>query len=103
MKPALIVLMGLSALGLAACGKQGQLERPAPMFSTAQERAAYEARRAAASAQANQPSRPNSVRENIDPATTNATSKASPIRGTSPDPFNGPSGPGFPGATPGRN
>lgn len=103
MKPALIVLMGLSALGLAACGKQGTLERPAPLFANAQERAAYEARRAAASAQANQPSRPNSVRENIDPATTNATSKQSPIRGTSPDPFNGPSGPGFPGAGPSRD
>ena len=103
MKPALIALMGLSALSLAACGKQGQLERPAPMFMSAQERAAYEARRAAASAEANQPSRPTSVRENIDPATTNATSKQSPMRGTSPDPFNGPSGPGFPAAGPSRD
>ena len=101
MKPALIVLMGASALILSACGKQGALERPAPMFNNA-ERAAYEARRAAASAEANQPSQPNSVRENIDPATTAATSRQSPIRGTSPDPFGGPSGPGFPGSGPGR-
>jgi predicted small lipoprotein YifL len=101
MKPHVIVLLGVSALALAACGKQGVLERPAPMFNNAQ-RAAYEAERAAASAQANQPSRPNSVRENIDPATTNATSKQSPIKGTSPDPFGGPSGPGFPNSGPGR-
>ena len=103
MKLATMVLLGASALILAACGKQGQLERPAPMFASAQERAAYEARRAAASAQANQPSRPGSVRENIDPATATGTSKQSPIRGTNPDPFNGPSGPGFPAAGPSRD
>jgi predicted small lipoprotein YifL len=101
-KLSLILTMTTTALTLAACGKQGALERPAPMFN-AQKKAAYQAERAAASAQANQPSRPGSVRENIDPATTNATSKASPIPGTSPDPFNGPSGPGFPNAGPGRN
>lgn len=102
MKPSLIVSLGLAALTLAACGKQGALERPAPMFNSA-ERAAYEAQRAAASAEANQPSRPTSVRENIDPATTNATSRQSPIKGTNPDPFGGPSGPGFPNSGPGRD
>lgn len=99
MKPFLIVLLGASALSLGACGKQGALERPAPMFGSAA-RAAYDAQRAAASAQANQPSQPGSVRENIDPATTNATSREAPIRGANPDPFGGPSGPGFPGAGP---
>lgn len=95
--------MGASVLVLAACGKQGALERPAPMFNDAQ-RAAYDAqRRAAASAVANQPSRPGSVQENIDPATTDATSRQSPIRGTSPDPFSGPSGPGFPNSGPSRD
>ena len=93
MKPLLIVLLGASALGLGACGKQGALERPGPMFGGA-------AARAAAGAQANQPSQPGSVRENIDPATTSATSRESPIRGTNPDPFGGPSGPGFPGSGP---
>jgi hypothetical protein len=43
------------------------------------------------------------VRENIDPATATGTSKQSPIRGTNPDPFNGPSGPGFPAAGPSRD
>jgi hypothetical protein len=43
---------------------------------------------------------PESVRENIDPASSGTNSRVSPIQGTNPDPFGGPSGPGFPNAAP---
>ncbi|MDB5459299.1 MAG: hypothetical protein JWO72_1040 [Caulobacteraceae bacterium] len=41
------VIAALSLSGLAACGKQGNLERPAPLFG-AKARAEYEAQRRAA-------------------------------------------------------
>ena len=66
---------------LAACGKQTALERPGPMFG---------------GAQANQPSEPGSLQESIDPASSSATTRQTRIPGTNPDPFSGPSGPGFP-------
>ena len=98
---ALIALAALTAssLGLAACGKQGDLERPAPLWNPAK-KAAYEAERRAASAQANKPARPGGAQENMDPASSPRTIRAAPLGGTHSDPFGGPSAPGFPSSTP---
>jgi hypothetical protein len=47
LKPLLIVpAVAMAALALGACGKQGTLDRPAPLFGKA--RAEYEAQKAAA-------------------------------------------------------
>ncbi|MBO9544280.1 hypothetical protein [Caulobacter sp.] len=99
MKRALtIVTLTALAVTAAACGKQGALERPAPMWDPAK-KAAWEAERRAASAQANQPARAGGDQEIRDPATSNRTIRAAPLPGTK-DPFGGPSAKGFPGATP---
>lgn len=48
MTPRILIPAALmAALGLAACGKQGELERPAPLFG-AKAKAEYEAQRQAA-------------------------------------------------------
>jgi len=94
-----LAALAVSALGLAACGKQAPLERPAPLWN-AQKRAAFEAERRAGSATANQPARAGGAQENMDPASSNRTTRAAPLGGTQTDPFGGPSGAGFPGATP---
>jgi hypothetical protein len=94
-----LALLTLAALALTACGKQAELERPAPMWDPAK-KAAFEAERRAASAQANQPARAGGTREIMDPASSNRTVRAAPLAGTAPDPFGGPSAAGFPGATP---
>jgi len=93
-----LAALALSGAGLAACGKQAALERPAPLWN-AQKKAAYEAQRRQSSAQANQPARPNGTQENMDPASSNRTTRAAPLGGTQTDPFGGPSGAGFPGST----
>ena len=93
-----LALLTLAALALTACGKQAELERPAPLWN-AQKKAAYEAERRASSAQANQPARAGGVQENMDPASSNRTNRAAPLGGTQTDPFGGPSRAGFPGAT----
>ena len=95
-----VTLLALTALGLsaAACGKQGMLERPAPLWD-AQKKAAWAAERRAAAAQANQPARAGGTQEVRDPASSARTIKAAPIAGTN-DPFGGQSAKGFPGATP---
>jgi hypothetical protein len=99
----LIVALALAApLGLGACGKLGDLEQPAPLFGEAA-KAKYEAEKRAAAVNgndANRPSAPGTNRENIDPASSGGTSRQPPIPGTNPDPFGGPSGPGFPGSGP---
>jgi hypothetical protein len=98
----IVLALAIPAAGLSACGKLGDLEQPAPLFGDAA-KAKYEADRRAAAAKAadnNRPANPGTNRENIDPASSNATSREAPIRGTSPDPFGGPSGPGFPAAGP---
>ncbi len=87
------------ALTAAACGKQSELERPAPLWN-AQKKAAYEAERRRGSSTANQPARPNGTQENMDPASSNRTTRSAPLAGTAPDPFSGPSGAGFPSAQP---
>ncbi len=91
----LLALVALAATA-AACGKQGALERPAPLWD-AQKKAAWEAERRAGSAQANQPARAGGAQEIRDPASSNRTIKQAPIAGTK-DPFGGPTGKGFPGS-----
>ena len=93
-----LAALAVSSAGLSACGKQAELERPAPLWN-AQKKAAYEAERRAGSAQANRPARANGTQENMDPASSNRTPRAAPLGGTQTDPFGGPSGAGFPGAT----
>ncbi len=98
-----VALAAVLATGglLAGCGKQGDLDQPAPLWG-AKAKADYEARHRAASAEANKTSRPGSVQENADPATSSATTRQSPQAGSNPDPFGGPSGPGFPNSGPQR-
>jgi predicted small lipoprotein YifL len=96
-RPLVLLTLAALALSVAACGKQGALERPAPLWN-AQKKAAYEAQRRESSATANQPARANGTQENMDPASSNRTTRAAPLGGTS-DPFGGPSGAGFPSAT----
>ncbi len=93
MKPIIIAAI-LGALTLTGCGKQTELQRPGTLYGPAA--------RADASANANKPSAPGSVKENQDPASSSATTRQSRIPGTNPDPFSGPSGPGFPNSGPGR-
>lgn len=93
MKPIIIAAV-LGALTLTGCGKQTELQRPGPLYGPDA--------RADASANANKPSAPGSVKENQDPASSSATTRQSRIPGTNPDPFSGPSGPGFPNSGPGR-
>ena len=95
-----LTLLALSALAVtaAACGKQGALERPAPLWD-AQKKAAWQAERRAASAQANQPARAGGDQEIRDPASSSRTIRQAPLPGTN-DPFGGQTAKGFPGATP---
>ncbi|MES2034761.1 MAG: hypothetical protein V4466_11335 [Pseudomonadota bacterium] len=80
----------LAGVALAGCGSLGELERPAPMDPA--KRAAWEAERRAASAEANQPSEPGSNEEILDPATSRGSTRQSPIGGAPNDPFAGPGG-----------
>ena len=97
-RPLTLLTIAALALTAAACGKQAELERPAPLWN-AQKKAAYEAERRAASSQVNKPARANGTQENIDPASSNRTTRAAPLGGTQSDPFGGPSGAGFPSST----
>lgn len=102
LRPLALLTLGALALAgpiLASCGKQAELERPAPMWD-AQKKAAWEAQRRAASSTANQPARAGGAQEIRDPASSNRTVRAAPLAGTAPNPFGGPSAAGFPGATP---
>ena len=63
----LTILFGASAL-VAACGKQGTLEQPAPIWGTVPQSAA------------------GSKEENIDPASNNRSQREAPLPGTS-NPF----------------
>lgn len=98
-RPLIVLTLAAVALTATACGKQAELERPAPLWN-AQKKAAYDAQRRASSATANQPARANGTQENMDPASSNRTTRAAPLGGTQPDPFGGPSGAGFPSAQP---
>ncbi len=98
-RPITILTVAALALTAAACGKQAELERPAPLWN-AQKKAAFEAERRKGSAEANQPARANGTQETMDPASSNRTTRAAPLPGTQSDPFGGPSGAGFPSAQP---
>ena len=98
-RPLTVLAIAALALTAAACGKQGALERPAPLWN-AEKKAAFEAERRKASATVNQPARANGTQEAIDPASSNRTTRAAPLPGTQSDPFGGPSGAGFPSAQP---
>ena len=98
-RPIALITLAALALSATACGKQAELERPAPLWN-AQKKAVYEAQRRQSSAQVNKPARANGTQENIDPASSNRTTRAAPLAGTAPNPFGGPSAAGFPGATP---
>lgn len=98
-RPLALLTLAAVALSAAACGKQAALERPAPLWN-AEKKAAYEAQRREASATANQPARANGAQENMDPASSNRTTRSAPLGGTQTDPFGGPSGAGFPSAQP---
>lgn len=80
----------LAGVALAGCGSLGDLERPAPMDPA--KRAAWEAERRAASADANQPAPRGSNREILDPATATGPARETPIGGAANDPFAGPGG-----------
>jgi predicted small lipoprotein YifL len=98
-RPLALLTIAALALSVAACGKQAPLERPAPLWN-AQKKAVYESQRREASAQVNKPARANGAQENIDPASSNRTTRSAPLGGTQSDPFGGPSGAGFPSAQP---
>ncbi|WP_297506596.1 hypothetical protein [uncultured Caulobacter sp.] len=93
-RPVTLLILAALAVSAAACGKQGPLERPAPLWD-AQKKAAWAAERRAASAQANQPARAGGDQEIRDPASSSRTIKQAPIAGTN-NPFSGPTGKGFP-------
>ncbi len=98
LRPVTLMVLAALAVSAAACGKQGELERPAPLWD-AQKKAAWQAERRAASAQANQPARPGGDQEIRDPASANRTVRQAPLPGQN-DPFGGQTAKGFPGATP---
>ena len=97
-RPLTVLVLAALAVTAAACGKQGALERPAPLWDPAK-KAAWEAERRAASAQANQPARAGGDQEIRDPASSSRTIRQAPLPGTN-DPFGGQTAKGFPGATP---
>ncbi|MEI9889332.1 MAG: hypothetical protein WDN45_00625 [Caulobacteraceae bacterium] len=94
----LTAALALSSLGLSACGKQGALERPAPLLGPGSKRAQREAA-ARGAAEANQNSSATSQTNGDysqpsdgakDPALT--PMRSSPPAGVSNDPFGGRSG-----------
>lgn len=84
-----LFLFGTAALALAACGKQGDLERPAPLYGTeakaryqAEKAAAAEARAAEEETSGGEPTR----RRVPDRAETLGTTRAAPLEGRPNDP-----------------
>lgn len=69
----LTALTLVAALGLTACGKVGDLERPGPI--------------GAPSPDANQPTKPKSTGERADPASSTGTIPQSPLPNAPQDPF----------------
>ena len=72
----MIFLALAAAAALGACGKQGELERPAPLAGAAAEQD-YTAKR------------PVTPQENYDPASSSRSPRAAPIPGTN-DPIGRP-------------
>jgi predicted small lipoprotein YifL len=88
LRAALLLTLLMAAPAITACGKVGDLERPAPLWGP-DERAKEEAAKRAASERANKPSKPGSLQEVRDPASSSATITQQPIAGTN-DPFGKP-------------
>lgn len=86
-----LFLFGASALALAACGKQGSLERPAPLYGT-EAKARYEAeKKAAADARTAEEEEESSggepTRRRVpDRAETLGTIRGAPLEGRPNDP-----------------
>ena len=72
-KLTMLAMAATFALGLTACGKVGDLERPRPLGAPAPD--------------ANAPSKPKSVGERADPATSTGTIPQSPLPNAPQDPF----------------
>lgn len=89
-----LLLIGAAALALAACGKQGDLERPAPLFGEARQRyldevaAAQKARdEKAAAGEEEQTSGGEPTRRRVpDRAETLRDPRAAPLEGRPNDP-----------------
>jgi len=95
-RPLVLALLMTAAVGLTACGKTGELERPAPLFGT-KAKADYDAKRAAdAAARARDAAARRSQQNNtlLDPAAQQpaAAPYAPPLTGRT-DPLGGPSTP----------
>jgi predicted small lipoprotein YifL len=71
-----ILLAAAAAMALAACGKQGELERAPPLSGAAADKD-YTANRVI------------TPQENYDPASSNRSPRSAPIQGTN-DPFGRP-------------
>lgn len=70
---ALFAALAASGMGLTACGKVGDLERPGPF--------------GAPSSDANKPTKPKSTGERADPASSTGTIPQSPLPNAPQDPF----------------
>ncbi len=79
-----LILALASAAALAACGKTGQLERPAPMFGANRHAPVDQ------TLPAQDPSRPVTTVDQRDRSTDLEPPRNAPIEGTSPDPFGAP-------------
>lgn len=75
--------LSLAGLTLAACGKMGDLERPAPMWGAAP---ATSSAAADAEAEAQDPTRPVDTVDPRDRTTRNAPVRTLPIDGSGSDP-----------------
>jgi len=90
--------MGALALSLTACGRQGDLDRPGPMWG-AQAKAEYAAKKRHEADQKTNQAESNQI-ETLpgegDPTTNPAPERSDPIQGQRPDPY----GQAQPGALP---
>ncbi|MGI8841098.1 MAG: hypothetical protein ACR2F8_10030 [Caulobacteraceae bacterium] len=93
MRPTLMIL-GVAALALSACGKVGALDQPAPLYGE-KAKADYQAKQEAAAAKAKKDDQPDAVTpdKTYDPNADPSPQRTLPIQGTNPSP-NGPPPPG---------
>lgn len=78
------VLAGALAVALSGCGKQGQLERPAPLWGA--KRAQYEAEQRAAAAKARENNANNATPGPDEPSSPVMPSRSAPMPGAKSDP-----------------
>lgn len=93
-RPYVLVLFA-AALALGACGKRGTLERPPPMFGSAEEKAAYEAQKA--KEQVKNDKDDAATRYKPAPESKNTSIRMEPIDGAPRDPRAGTGQPTDPG------